>query len=278
MDYLELRVTLTPFQPWAEIVTAQLATIGFDSFVEEKNVLLAYAPKESWSEKELRQTLSALQTGEVQLSWETNEIENQNWNAAWESEFQPVFVADRLVICAPFHEIKDDFEYAVVIQPQMSFGTGHHQTTWLLSKRMLAMDFKNKSVLDVGTGTGVLAILANLLGATSIVATEIDAGSCENALENFERNNCSTIQLIEGDIDKVDDNKRDVIIANINKNILKKHLPHYSERIKKGGRLLLSGFFDSDVEELEKSAESCNFKKTDVFTKEEWAVLELIKV
>lgn len=276
MDYVELRVKLKPFQPWAEILTSQLAEQGFESFTEEIDELCAYIPEKDWSEKCLDNTLLKTHQ-ELDSSWNHRVIESQNWNAAWESEFQPVSVEDILLIYAPFHEVNTSYKYTIEIQPQMSFGTGHHQTTWLLAKRLLEIDLSGQSVLDVGTGTGVLAILAKLLGASHVMTTEIDPGSCENALENFQRNNVPSVQLIEGDIDQVPVLEYDVIIANINKNVLKKHLPFYAKRIKKEGVLLLSGFFETDIDELKVSAEKCNFNYSAAFTKEGWAVLEFKK-
>jgi len=277
MDYVELRVKLKPFQPWAEILTSQLAEQGFESFTEEKDELCAYIPSNDWSEKCLENTFLVEQQEKVEYFWNQRIIKSQNWNATWESEFQPVSVGDDLFIFAPFHEVNDKYTYKIEIQPQMSFGTGHHQTTWLLSKRLLEIDFSGKTVLDVGTGTGVLAILAKLLGASQVMTTEIDAGSCENALENFQRNDVPSIKLIQGDIDQVPMQGFDVIIANINKNVLKKHLPFYAKRIKKEGTLLLSGFFETDIDELKVSAEKCNFNYSAAFTKEGWAVLEFNK-
>jgi ribosomal protein L11 methyltransferase len=160
----------------------------------------------------------------------------------------------------------------------MSFGTGHHDTTYLLCKTMLEMDWAGKKVLDVGTGTGVLAILAQFLGASTIVGTEIDPGSFDNALENVEKNHVTSIELLALDIDAVTFDGFDVILANINKNVLKRHLPFYKEKLKKNGILMMSGFFASDIEELKEHAAQHGFEILNKYVQNEWAVVKYKKI
>ncbi len=277
MDYVELEFYISPQEPWTEIVTTLLSEIGFESFTEYNQKLQAFVQKENYNDSEVQSILEEYNCENVSINYTKKIIPHQNWNETWEESFEPVEVDDELLIYAPFHEVNKKFKYTIEIQPQMSFGTGHHQTTWLLSKRMMEMDFKNKKVLDVGTGTGVLAILAKQLDAASCVTTEIDKGSCENARENFARNRQEEIFLIEEDIEAVQDKDFDIIIANINKNVLTNHLPFYAERIKEKGRLLLSGFFETDADELILSAKKCNFIHFNTFVKESWAVMEFTK-
>ncbi|MFN6075623.1 MAG: 50S ribosomal protein L11 methyltransferase, partial [Fluviicola sp.] len=205
-------------------------------------------------------------------------IPHQNWNAEWEANFEPVVVDERLVILAPFHDISSfQHESKIIIQPQMSFGTGHHQTTFLMSQYLLDLPEVPKKVLDMGTGTGVLAILAEFKGAEEILAVDIEPWSVENTKENAERNNCSKIKALEGDIEVTFGNKFGLILANINKNVLKAHLPSYASICETGGLLYLSGFFETDVAELTSEAKKVGFELVEVRTKETWASMKLIR-
>lgn len=276
MDYIELEFQVSHKQPWHEILTSELAMEGFESFTENNDKLQAYIPAKEYNASGVQRIIEKFKN-EVTLSYEEKLIPTQNWNAQWESDFKPVTVDNRLVIKAPFHKIEEDYDIEIEIQPQMSFGTGHHNTTWLLSKVLLAKNIKDKNVLDVGTGTGILAVLAKKLGAKSVLGTEIDQGSYENALENLKRNNCDEISVVLGDIDKVKSQEFGVIIANINKNVLKNHMSSYSNLAKKNSVLLLSGFFITDAEELIKHASAYNFKLEETYAKDEWCVLEFSK-
>lgn len=276
MDYIELEFQITPRQPWHEILTSELAVDGFESFTEIDDTLQAYIPANDYDPKTISNIIDKYQK-EISISFKKKLIPSQNWNAQWESDFKPVTVDSRLIIKAPFHEIEEDYDIEIEIQPQMSFGTGHHNTTWLLSKVLLAKNIKDQNVLDVGTGTGILAVLAKKLGAKSVLGTEIDQGSFENALENLKRNNCDDIPVVLGDIDKVEPQEFGVIIANINKNVLKSHMKTYSDLAKKKGVLLLSGFFTADAEELIEYASDFNFNYEETYSKDEWCILEFTK-
>jgi len=268
MNYVELNITVEPSEPWVEILIAQLAEIEFESFTENNGQLQAYIQESLLNTEQVEQIIHSLNGDTVSLSYSTKIIVEENWNAVWESDFQPVTIEDKLIIRAPFHDPQNGFKEEVIIQPQMSFGTGHHQTTWLLSNLLCDKDFNNLTVLDSGIGTGVLAILALKRGAKNVIGTDIESGAVDNALENFERNNLPNAAIRLGDIDCVTERNFDVIIANINKNVLKSHLPHYSERSKRLGELYISGFFVSDIAELIAAAD---------YNKDEWAVLKFIK-
>jgi ribosomal protein L11 methyltransferase len=275
LDTLELSIELEPKEPWSGILIAELSELGFDSFVETSNGVLAYATP-AVDVKELIAKTSVHENDEVKINLETTIIPQQNWNAEWEEQFHPVFVEDRMTIIAPFHKNVEVKGMKVVIQPQMSFGTGHHQTTWLMSKLLFEIDMSDK-VLDMGSGTGVLAIVAEKLGANDILAVDIEEWAVENARENIERNDCSNIAVRLGDIDIVEESGFGLILANINKNVLKEHLRYYAEKLSSNGTLMLSGFFHSDVEELEKHASQYGLFVQRVETKEEWAVMQLTK-
>lgn len=277
MDYYQVNIKVSPKQPWEEILMQDLASLEFDSFVEAEDELQAFIRAELYDEEKLNNLIASYKDQEVVISKEKIFIPSQNWNAEWEADYPTVEIDKDLIIRAPFHSEQEEFKLSIEIQPQMSFGTGHHQTTYLLCKTMLGMDFASKEVLDVGTGTGVLGILANLLGAKEIVGTDIEEGAVENAIENCERNNLSNFKIVKGDIDVVPKKEYDVILANINKNVLLSHLPSYSTLLKQGGTLLLSGFFETDTPELIQAAKKLNLLHDETYTQENWAVLQLKK-
>jgi len=278
MDYLELNISVSPRDPWTEIITAQLAEYSFDSFVETEDGVQAYAPNGSVDIELLKSnTLLGGESSEVKITFSEKIIPHQNWNEQWESDFQPVKVEEYLTILAPFHDKKDASGMVVEIQPQMSFGTGHHETTWLMSKSLFDLEKVPDNVLDMGTGTGVLAIIAEKLGAKSVLAIDIEPWSVENTIENVSRNHCNKIEPICGDIDLVEGKEFGLILANINKNVLKSHLEFYSKTLIKDGVLFLSGFFDSDVEELVNYSSQYNLREEKVIYKDSWACIKLIK-
>lgn len=278
MDYLELTVALQPRDPWAEILVSQLAEYGFESFVDTAEGIQAYGQKDKLELAEAKlETLLSNETEEVQVSFTEKIIPQQNWNAVWEADFHPVHVEDRLTIVAPFHDASEVRGMRIEIQPQMSFGTGHHQTTWLMSKSLLDMNEMPAQVLDMGTGTGVLAILAEKLGAREILAIDIEDWSVENTKENAARNGCTTITALHGDVDLIAGKSFGLILANINKNVLKSHLPAYASALQQGGTLMLSGFFETDADELIAVAAQSGLEKKDVLSKETWACIHLLK-
>lgn len=278
MDYLELTISISPHDPWTEILTAELAELGFESFVETEEGVQAYgAIKNINLDEVVKSSLISNHNEEIQMHYESKIIPHQNWNAQWESDFHPVEVENYLTILAPFHSKDDRKGMIVEIQPQMSFGTGHHQTTWLMSKALFELDQIADQVLDMGTGTGVLAIIAEKLGAKSVLAIDIEDWSVINAEENAVRNECVLIETKCGDVDLIREKQFGLIIANINKNVLKSHIESYSKSLIKNGVLLLSGFFDSDVEELVTFASQYGLKINNTFSKETWAALQLMK-
>ncbi len=278
MDYLELTVNINPRDPWAEILVSQLAEYGFESFVDTDLGIQAYGQADLVDlELAKVETLLANEMEEVELTTEAKIIPQQNWNALWEADFQPVEVEGRMTILAPFHDKASAQGIIIEIQPQMSFGTGHHQTTWMMSKALLDLPKVPKKVLDMGTGTGVLAILAEKLGAEEILAIDIEDWSVENTISNAARNGCTKITALHGDVDLIENQAFDLILANINKNILKSHIQQYSDCLPKGGMLMLSGFFESDAEELLAAGNAVGLNHSATLTKETWAALTLVK-
>jgi ribosomal protein L11 methyltransferase len=277
MDRIKVTYIFSELEPWNEVVIAALSELGFDSFVEIESGIEAYINENEFDTDLLDVGILKEIQELVQLHVSIEKIPFQNWNAVWESDFKPVFVEDKLTIIAPFHDPSIVVGLPVIIQPQMSFGTGHHQTTWMMSKILLDMSKVPTKVLDMGTGTGVLAIISEKLGAENVLAIDIEPWSVENTIENAERNNCKNIISKCGDIDLIKGHNFDLILANINKNILKSHLEDYSSAMNQGAKLALSGFFETDVDELISEATKFGLKFDSLVTKETWAAIILIK-
>ena len=273
MNYIELEVEFDQLYPGRDVLQAELLLLGFDSFVETKTGLQSYIGEKDFDEAKLTHINQV--PGFKSSSWK--KIEDQNWNARWEENFDPVFVEDKLVIRAPFHTDSFSQKMEVVIQPQMSFGTGHHQTTWLISKRLFDLELDDKSVLDMGTGTGVLAIIAEKLGAKSVFAPDIDEWSYNNAIENCKLNACKSIEVVLGGHETIEGRTFELVIANINKNILIQHFSVYSKALKSKGKLLISGFFATDALDLATEAAKHGFIFEDTFIKDEWAMMQFGK-
>jgi ribosomal protein L11 methyltransferase len=282
MDYVEWNIETVPKDPWSEVLIAYLADAGFESFVENDKGFQAYAQKVNSIDFEslIDEISDKAEAGNCQMTLEQKIIPHQNWNAIWEADFEPVIVEDYVSILAPFHDKSIAKGMIVEIQPQMSFGTGHHQTTFMMSKALFELDKIPSSVLDMGTGTGILAIIAEKLGAKDILAIDIEEWSAKNAAENAKRNNCTKIQCLHGDIDLVNGHKFGLILANINKNVLKGQIPHYAKAMLpdtegKKGILFLSGFFSTDVDELVDFAKNYGFVKRKIYSKDNWAAIVL---
>ncbi|WP_127141302.1 50S ribosomal protein L11 methyltransferase [Flagellimonas marinaquae] len=246
--YLEYDFKISPLQPTSDILIAELGELGFESFVETETGILAYMLKSEWQDQNL-ESLFAFQNPDVKISWTRKEIEQQNWNAEWEKNFHPILVGDRCMVRAPFHQ-PEAVDYDIVIEPKMSFGTGHHETTHMMLQHILDDDFEGKTVLDMGCGTGVLAILARKSGAVDVEAIDIDEWCFLNTQENVERNHCPEIKAFQGDSSLLKDKKYDVILANINRNILLEDIPTYADCLNKGGTLFLSGFYLDDLDAI----------------------------
>lgn len=274
MNYYELTIQLSDFDAWNDIIIAYLADLDFESFQEESPKIKAYVQESAYDGAKLHDLFEAIELEQhVIESFEVKLIPQQNWNAQWESQFEPVFIGEVIRVVAPFHQLEPFGGIEIMIEPKMSFGTGHHQTTHLMCASMMEMDFHSKRVLDMGSGTGVLAILAEKRGATDIVAIDIEEWSAENCTENARRNACVHIQSLHGGIEAIPSEKFDVILANINKNVLTAQIATYSDRMKEGAYLLLSGFFVSDTDELKMVASRLNLHFSVQHEREGWAVL-----
>lgn len=273
-DYLEFTFSISPQQPWTEILMAELIAAGFDSFTEENDVLLGYVQRDLFDEEALKQIPTINREG-VKVAYTHREMLNINWNAEWEKNFSPINIDDKVYIRAEFHEPKN-MDYEIVIQPKMSFGTGHHATTHLMIQQMMEMDFKDKKVLDMGCGTSVLAIFAKMNGAGATTAIDIDPWSVENSIENAERNKVE-LAISEGTAANLGNENFDIILANINRNILISDIPTYVSVLNKGGKLLLSGLCFFDVNDILEVCEEHDLRLEKQIQREEWVSLLLEK-
>ena len=272
--YIEYRFTVKPKEPASDLLIAELGDVGFESFVEEEDDVLAYIQKTDWSENIL-ENVQILDNPRYSFTHDYKEIEQENWNATWEQNFQPIMVDDICMIRAPFHEAIN-VDYDIVIEPKMSFGTGHHETTHMMLQQILQLDVKDKTVLDMGSGTGVLAILAGMRGATTIDAIDIDNWCYLNAKENVERNNMDFISVYEGDAALLKGKKYDLIIANINRNILLADMPKYVQSLNSGGVLLLSGFYTEDLDKITQKCVDLELKFEKNLERNNWVAAKYV--
>ncbi|MDX1277835.1 50S ribosomal protein L11 methyltransferase [Oceanihabitans sediminis] len=257
-----------------EILIAELGYAGFESFVETEDGVTAYIQKEEWKE-EILNDIQILESEEFDISYTFDEIEQTNWNEEWEKNFNPIVVDDLCSVRAPFHE-KPNTKFDIVIEPKMSFGTGHHETTHMMLQHILQNDFTNKTVLDMGCGTGVLAVLAEMKGATKLDAIDIDNWCYLNSLENVQRNNCNNISVYEGDASLLEGKKYDIIIANINRNILLNDMETYAKSLNENGMLFLSGFYNNDIPAIEEKCNKNMLKLTEKLEKNNWVALKFL--
>ncbi len=272
MRYLQLEFRFRPSDGDSEQFIAWLLSEGFDSFEETESGLLAYIEESQWNEEIFSQALKVRWGG---IQWlGTVPQEDKNWNELWEQNFQPVIIAGHCLVRAPFHPPQPELPMEVVIEPKMSFGTAHHETTQLVMEHLLNMELSGKRVLDMGCGTGILAILAAKLGAGMVLAIDNDRWAYENALENVDRNQVQElVTVIEGETEQIPGALFDVIIANINRNVLLKDMPVYARHTASGGKLLLSGFYEEDLDLILAAATSCGWVKDHYLERNRWVAL-----
>jgi ribosomal protein L11 methyltransferase len=269
--YIGYYFKASPIQPAVEILIAELGYAGFESFVETEDGVTAYIQKEEWNDAIL-EDIHILKSNEFKISYTFEDIEHVNWNSEWEKNFNPIIVDNMCSVRAPFHD-KPETKYDIVIEPKMSFGTGHHETTHMMIQHILKNDMEGKSVLDMGCGTGVLAILAAMKGAKPVEAIDIDNWCYINSLENVERNGALDITVLEGDASLLVNKTYDIIIANINRNILLKDMKIYKSCLSPGGHLFLSGFYDNDIPLITEEANTLNLTLKHQIERNNWVSL-----
>lgn len=271
MDFIELKIAVSP--DFSDILIAELAEIGFESFVDTDKGLDAYIQAPVFNEKQVQEIVHKYSSlANIQYSYTT--IEKKNWNEEWEKNYEPIIIGSQCLIRASFHQGLGNYPYEIVINPKMSFGTGHHHTTALMIESQLNISHANKRVLDVGCGTGILAIMASKLGANHIDAFDTDEWAVENTRENIELNNCQKTSVQQGTIREVTlAPKYDIILANINRNVLLEEISAYTNLLPVGGYLLLSGFYEKDIADIENMAVTYGVAKQTQRIKEQWASL-----
>lgn len=271
MDYNKITINITPFQEWLrDILSAQLGEIGFESFVETRTGFEAFIPVKSFNNENLNFVLNEFQE-DFTFSVSKEIIESQNWNEVWEKNyFKPLVISNKCVIRAPFHTDYPKAKYEIIIEPNMAFGTGNHETTSLVIEYILENNFDRKLVLDMGCGTGILGILASMKGAKNITAIDIDEWSYNGTKENAALNNIRNINVKLGDAGLLGDENYDVIFANIHKNILLNDMQAYIDNLKSNGILIMSGFYTEDIQDIKTKAESLGLIDAGFKTKNNW--------
>ncbi len=269
MTYIQVSLSISDIETRA-ILSAQLDAMGAEGFEETEDALIVYFKEDNYREAELQELLTT--TG---VTFQSDRLEETNWNAVWESNFEPVYVEDFLCIRADFHPAATSVEHELIITPKMSFGTGHHATTWLMARAMRPLSFANKRVLDFGTGTGVLAILAEKLGADYVWAIDNDDWSIRNSEENLKRNQCNRIELGLVDHISTDGERFDIILANINKHVILENMHALSARLQPGGLLLLSGLLSTDEQDIRLAASVAGLAVLALEEKDNWLCIRL---
>lgn len=273
--YLEFDFKVTPTEIGRDILTAELGYVGFESFVETDEGVTAYIQEKDWSE-ELLDDVDILTNSEFKISFTRKQIEQVNWNEEWEKNFESILVDDICSVRAPFHP-KLNVEFDIVIEPKMSFGTGHHETTHMMIQHILKNEWSGKKVLDMGCGTAVLAILAEMKGARPLDAIDIDNWCYLNSIENADRNHCQYITVYEGDAALLNGKSYDTIIANINRNILLNDMATYAACLKAGGELYLSGFYTEDLEIITAECNKHKFQFVENLKRNNWVAAKFVK-
>lgn len=272
MEFITIKVSCSA--ELIDVIIAELFELGFDSFQEFDDGFEGSCDHVQFDESKIVPILSQYPN----VTYTIKEQEKVNWNEEWEKNYDPIIVGNKCIVRASFHEPQPQYAYEIIVTPKMSFGTGHHATTYQVLDYQMTLDHSRKKVLDVGTGTGILAIMAQKRGASKIVVTDIDQWCIENSEENFTLNNVKGAEVIKGQISEVADDSFDIIIANINKNVLLDQIGEYAKRLISGGQLILSGFYESDSDDLINEAEKYGLKKVKTTTKDKWAMLALDKL
>lgn len=274
INYIGYTFKVSPKEPATEILIAQLGLEGFESFVENEDGVTAYIQEGDWNPTIL-EDIQILNSDEFEITYVEEVIEQTNWNSEWEKKFNQIQVDNLVSIRAPFHE-NPNLKYDIVIEPKMSFGTGHHETTHMMVQQLIDLDLTNKKVLDMGCGTGILAIFAEMKGANPIDAIDIDNWCYENSIENVERNNCQHIAVFEGDAALLAGKSYDVIIANINRNILLNDMEAYMNCLNKEAVILFSGFYTEDIPIIDAEVSKYGLKLDKTIERNNWVSLKYI--
>lgn len=269
-DFKEVEFFLEPLIPGRDVLIAALAEQSYDSFEETESGFKAYITEDLYDESVVKDIISQY-SSICEIEFTSGDIESVNWNEEWEKNYPPVLVDDLCLVKAPFHDIKEDVEFELLIEPKMSFGTAHHDTTHLMIQWLLELRPEGKSVLDMGCGTGVLAILAQQMNASRVTAIDNYVWAYENTKENAERNNTAQMNVIHGDAEVLGDESFDLIIANINRNVLMDDIPAYIDVLNDNGQMIISGFFRRDADMLTDLSKKHGLEKIGEKYRNDWA-------
>lgn len=276
MAYTELIIELETMQPFADILVARLNEINYETFSLEENILKCYIKTSVIQKNDTIDIILSL-SQQTKINYSFKDIEKKNWNANWEQSFSPVKINSHCIIRADFHKEDKNIKHEIIITPKMSFGTGHHETTFLMLKEIFNINVSKLNILDMGSGTGVLSILSSKLGAKTILAIDIDEWAYENSIENSLLNNTNNIKFLKGDISLIENKNFDCVLANINRNIILRDLVKYYKLLINGGKLLISGFLVEDFDLVYKKINKIGFKLINKKNKNKWLMLHLEK-
>ena len=277
MQYLEVTFTVSPVSETAnDIIAALAAELGFESFVESEQGTIGYVPINQYDEQALNEALADFPMPDTKVTFTTCEMEDKNWNEEWEKHFfEPIVVDSRCVIHSTFHKDYPKADFDIIINPQMAFGTGHHQTTRLIISYLLDIELVGKTVLDMGCGTSILAILASMRGAKALTAIDIDEWCVNNSIDNLALNGIDNIKVFQGDASSLaSEGPFDVIIANINRNILLADMQYYVARMNQGGEIYFSGFYESDLPMIQTEAERLGLRYISHRVEKDWTAAQ----
>lgn len=279
MDFIQIDFSIQPYEEYiADVLASELGEIGFDTFVPIENGLQAFVAEPVFNEQALNALLADF-TFETSIEYKVTQIASKNWNEEWEKHyFEPIIIDDACVIHSSFHKDVPKAQYDIVIDPKMSFGTGHHETTSLMLGELLQMNLTGKRLLDMGCGTSVLAILAAMRGAENILAVDIDSWCTENSIENIALNQVAGIDVKQGGAEVLKGEKFDIILANINRNILLADMETYADCLNSGGKLYMSGFYSEDIVLIEAEANRVGLALVSHRLKNNWACVKTVKI
>ncbi len=276
-DYIELRINLTPCSPDAtDLLASDLAEIGYESFVPDDKGLTAYSVDKLYDEQAVKDALENMLIP-AEADWKATFVKGEDWNALWEQKyFKPIVIEGRCVVCSSFHKDVPEAEYKIIVDPRMAFGTGHHATTSLMLSYLLDLDLEGRRLIDVGTGTGILAMLALMRGASEAVGIEIDPDAADNARDNAALNGVSPI-ILTGDASRLaDSGMASVVVANINRNVILADIDSYAEHLEPGGTLLLSGFYEADIPLVESAMNHVDITLEEKRVRDGWVALRAL--
>jgi ribosomal protein L11 methyltransferase len=274
LDYIEIQFVLKERVPIIDVFIQEIADLGFDAFQENLNILSSFIPSNNYNEKKLQEIIDNYSS--FIISFKAIDHPFKNWNKKWESSFNPILINENCQIRASFHQPSDK-KYDIIINPEMSFGTGHHETTRLMAKDLFKHDLKNKTILDFGSGTAILSILSEKLGAKEVDAVEIDKNANQNANQNLATNNCKVIKIIDGDGGNIPNKKYDYLLVNINRNTIIQEFTNFLEAMKKNSTVLFSGFFESDINYIKDLSIKSGLKILYSDLENQWALLVMTK-